>query len=249
MSRTSAGTTGTVSRFRTPDGGTIVLDVPGYDLSDPWSAVVTVTANDPFRVLPTNRQVRGFALAFRGNYDLVIEKVLHGKVVERFSNGGGEILLARGPEQAIVLWRGQWHEAAMWLSDPDIDTAQAISVFEGLTFVDDPLGLRVRTENPETEIVETTEVVKYVPGVGYLDIKTSAAGIHLVPKWSGARTRAGEVWRSTHEATAAEPAASILIHATPSTVTVLNGDGQQKSDEAPRVEFLNQLAELSWITT
>lgn len=243
----ASGEFDTVSRFRTPDGGLITLEAPGYDLSDPWSATARITANDPYRVLPTGRQVRGLDIAYAGNYDFVIAEVLRGRVVDRLNGQGGQFLIARGREQGLILWRGIWHEAAMWISDPNAPSAQALGYFDRLIFMDTPVGLVIRSQSSESEIVETHEVVKHIPGVGYLDIKTAKSGLNLVPTWSGAETHTGEVWRKTHEAASGEPALSVFVHATRTTVAIISGEGEQKSIEEPRLTFLDRLTHLSWI--
>jgi hypothetical protein len=236
----------TTAKFKTPHGGLITLAATGYDLSDPWSATARVTARDPARILPTAREVRGFDIEFTGNYDFVIAEVLHGAVTDRLSSQGGEFLLARGGEQALALWRGPFHEAAMWLSDPQIPTAHALSYFDAITFNDSETGLIVESQNPDLEDVETIEVLKWIPGVGYLDIKSAAAGIDLIPNWSGATAPAGEVWRQVDEATADQPARLVFILANTTAVAVISGESGQDHEEAPRLAFIDQLTTLSW---
>ncbi|MGH3757529.1 hypothetical protein [Actinophytocola sp.] len=231
---------GTTSRFQTPDGGLITLAADGYDLDDPWSAQVRLTARDPARLLPTGHQVRGFDIEFAGNYDYVIAEVLHGTVTDRLDSRGGQLLLARGDQQALALWRGPFHEAAIWLSDPRTPTAHALRYFDGITFTDSAAGLVVESQTPDVEEVETIEVIKRVPGVGYLDVKNAAAAFELVPTWAGAKASAGEIWRQIDDDL------PVFILANTTTVTVLSGEGKQKSTEGPRLEFLDRLTTLSW---
>jgi hypothetical protein len=236
----------TTSRFETPDGGGVItLAADGYDLEDPWSTQVTLTARDPGRVLALSHEVRGFDIEFTSNYDFVIDDVLRGTVTDRLSSQGGEILVARGDEQALTLWRGPFHEAAMWLSDPKTPTAHVLTYFDGITFADSPTGLIVRSQHPELEDVATLEVIKYIPEVGYLDIKTAAAAVDMVPTWAGAAAPAGEVWRLLEETTPGQPARSVFILANTTAVAVISGEDADEL-EAPRVEFIDRLSTLSW---
>lgn len=240
---------GASPRFLTPDGQLVTIDAPGYDLRDPWFASIRIRTQRPYAGLPTGLELRELHLAPAGNYDRVIEHVLHGHVVERIEAQGGHFLIAHSKtdDRGLALWRGRWHEAATWLpAVASLPRSSALRYFDRLVFTDSPLGLKVQTRSPSSEHVEIIEVSKRIPEVGFLDIKKAESAVGLVPKWAGARVRTGEVWRKETFATLDGVASHVLVHATPTTVTVLTGEGKDKHLEVSRLDFLDSLIELNW---
>ncbi|WUH99508.1 hypothetical protein OHR68_39475 [Spirillospora sp. NBC_00431] len=238
-----------VIRYRAPDGSLISIAASGYDLTDHWSADVLVRLRRPYAGVPKGRQLREFHVAPIHNYDGVLKEVINGRWVHTVESQGGTFLVGHTDEgeQGIAIWRGRWHEIATWLAEPRMAGSRALSYFEGLQFKDAPDGLRVISQAAHAEDVEVRDVDVYVPTVGLLSIQPVTKAHQLVPSWSGAKTKVGEIWREETSAPD-DPTEILLLHATSTTVTTLNGEGNNKGNEGPRVKFLQALTELSWVS-
>ena len=226
----------------------MTIEAPSYDLGEPWSSSVRITTRRPYAGTPQGLQVRHLHIAHAGNYDRVLESVIEGRWVNVVQAQGGQFLIGHSDtcEQGLALWRGPWHEAATWLPDPQMPGSHALRYLDRLWFEDNPNGLSIRPASEAVNTVEVLEVSKRVPDVGYLDIRRPATAHQLVPAWSGARVPTGEVWREETSPNPDQASDVVLIHATPTTVTTIAGHRDQKHRYEERVEFLNQLTELSW---
>ena len=234
--------------YRTPDGGQLAIDAPGYDLDEPWSASVRITTKRPYAGTPEGLQQRHLHVTPAGNYDLVLERELEGRWVNVVQAQDGYCMIGHSDtaEQGLALWRGPWHEAATWLPDPRMSGSDALRYFARLWFVDSPDGLTIRPVSAAVDSVEVLDVSKRVPEVGHLDIRRPATAHPLVPAWSGASVPTGEVWHEEMSPTPDLSSDVVLIHATPSTVTTVSGEREETDRWESRFEFLDQLAHLSW---
>lgn len=235
------------SRFKAPDGGTLTLRAPGYDVTQPWSATVQIRTQRPYAGTPDGMQLREFHVARAGNYDLVIRRLLAGRWNHKVEAQGGHFMIAgsEDDDRGLALWRGPWHEVATWLVDPISPPSKAILRFAGLRFNDQPDGLTIEPALPGVETVEVIDVRKHIPTVGFLAIMPPQVSMQLVPSWSGAPLPTGEVWRQ-ELSQPDEPLDVVLVHATPTTVALLHGKGNDRGREEPRLAFLEKLTELTW---
>ncbi|MGW0230624.1 hypothetical protein ACWDWO_20095 [Actinopolymorpha singaporensis] len=239
------------THFRAADGSRVTLCAPGYDLTEPWSASVRITTNRPYAGTPEGLDLRHLHIARAGNYDHVLERVVDGHWSNVVQMQGGQCMIGHSDsaDQGLAVWRGPWHEAATWLPDPKMPGSHVLRYFAGLGFHDSPHGLRVIAARPAVHNVEVLEVSKRVPEVGHLDIRQPALAHRLVPVWSGAPVPTGEVWaEEVSPWSEKSPAGSdmVVIHATPSTVTTLPGEGDHKHLCERRVEFLHRVTEMCW---
>ncbi|GAA2759115.1 hypothetical protein [Actinopolymorpha rutila] len=244
------------THFRAADGSLVTLCAPGYDLTEPWSGSVRITTNRPYAGTPEGLDLRQLHLTRAGNYDHVLERVIDGHWSNVVQMQGGQCMIGHSDsaDQGLAVWRGPWHEAATWLPDPKMPGSHVLRYFAGLGFHDSTDGLRVTATRPAVHTVGVLEVSKRVPGVGHLDIRQPALAHRLVPVWSGARVTTGEVW--AEEVSPAEKSSNgsdksglpdmVVIHATPSTVTTLAGERDDKHLCDRRVEFLHRVTELCW---
>jgi hypothetical protein len=238
----------TGARFRSPDGGWVILDAAGYDLEEPWSASVRVTTKRPYAGTPDGLQLRDLHIANTGNYDLVLERVLDGRWVNIVEAQGGNFLIGHSDtaEQGLAVWRGPWHEAATWLPDPKMSGSDALRYLARLYFEDSPEGLCVMPTAAAIDAIDVLDVSKKIPDVGFLDIRKPETAHQLVPAWSGAPVPTGEVWMEELAPTSEGAPQVVLVHATPSTVTTLSGPEELGSMWQDRMKFLHNLNELSW---
>jgi len=232
-------------RFRTASGGLISIDVPGYDLGDPWFSSFRVVLDRPYSGLPTEPELRGFEIAPAGNLEPLLAEVRPGRVIEELSAQGGLLRIGRVDEdgQHVAAWTGRWHEVRAWMPPSDTPARQALAHFEGLRFHDSPLGVRVEPFAVPAARIEAEDVIKLVPGIGFLNIMRADNAAGLVPAWSGARVRSGEVWRKTDS----ETNVPLLLHASVTAVTVIHGQSPAGPTSA-QLDFLDRLIDLSWTT-
>lgn len=234
-------------RFLTPSGGTVTIDAPGYDLGDIWSCTFEVRVERPYAGTAAGLQMRRLQVAPVCNADFLISRLLKGRVVQEVAAQGGRVLIARSDvdQRALVVWRGQWHEVFDWINEPGASGAQILRRLERLSFVDSPVGVRVSTGQVPAETINAEQVRKRIPGVGFLHILNGVEGASLVPNWSGARVRTGEVWRKELLDSDSAPQ-SVFVHVSGTTVTTLSGDMGADADEGPRLRFLGDLRQLTW---
>jgi hypothetical protein len=230
-------------RFRTASGGIVTIEAPGHDLGDPWFSAFRVVLERPYAGVPAGSQLRNFETAPAGNIEELLARVRPGLVVEELSLQGGRLLIGRVDEdgQYVAGWTGRWHEVRTWLPPTDKPAHEALRSFDGLRFHDSPLGVRVELAPVPAARIEAEDVIKMVPGVGILNILRADSAAGLVPAWSGARVRSGEVWRKTDESTSEQ----LLLHVSVTAVSVLYGETPLGNAQ---LNFLDQLVDLSWTT-
>ena len=243
------GSTEPVSKYLTAEGSIVTIEDHGHDLSSPWDSSVRIRTKRPYGGVPDGLQLRELHIARRGNYDYVIEHVIGAPDVEVVDAQGGQYLIARSSiseEQGLALWRGDWHEIATWMPESSMPSSEALRYFADLDFADSELGLRVVARDPAVHSVETREVSKRVPGVGFLDIYPPSEGVNWVPSWAGARVASGEVWRKDQGPDDEGRPTELLVLANASAVALLTGDLNRKHEVDSRVRFLDSVRKVSW---
>lgn len=235
-------------QFVTPSGGRITIDAPGYDLTQPWFASFRIRVERPYLGSLHGLHNRGLMTGPRGTVEGHVHYLLKGTVTERLSaRFGGEFLIARSEvdERALGAWQGPFHEVYGWVNEPTANGAEILRMFDRLTFLDEPDGVRVRTQPIPRETLYGELVDKHVPGVGFLGIYRGPDAAGLVPGWAGAKVGTGEVWRQTVD-TPGGSSKPAFVHASRTTVSVLEADPLSPDDEAGRLRFLESLVEISW---
>jgi hypothetical protein len=230
------------SQVRTPDGGMVTVEAPGYDLTEPWFVAFRTRPKDGYRVKGPMELRRAFQIGPRGTADSHAQTLLEATVRDRFSFHGGVLWIATAGDAGIAAWSGQWHDLYAFLSGPQQDATSVLDYFSGLTLVDEQLGLRVDANHPGEEL-HAVALAKYVPETGALQITRAAESAALVPQWAGARVPTGEVWRRASP-TGTEQAEELLIHATETAVTVVTPDSDSAVDR--RLPFLQNLTRVTW---
>jgi hypothetical protein len=167
-----------------------------------------------------------------------------GRIVERLKAGDGTFLVAEGGDSAVVAWQGNWHEVFAWVNDATTPTAEALSIFDGLSFRDSKNGLTVAPPNVPAEEIFAEEVTKWVPGVGMLHVLPGGSGRSLLPTWAGAETPAGEVWQKRLGDDERQRRA--LLFGTSSAVTIVMPEVGDGHDVDARLRFLDAVGHVSW---
>jgi len=237
-------------QFGPPDSGIVTIRAAGYDLTQPWFASVKIRVERPY-ASPTLIN-RGLLIGPVGTVEGHVRQLLKGRFTERLSGRGGQFLVGRSDVDGhgLVAWQGRWNEVYGWVNQPDVPTSQMLRLFDRLTFRDSRLGVRVVTRAIPKETLYAIEITKHVPGVGFLFIHKGNDAAELLPRWSGARVRSGEVWRK-NVALPGNAGEEVLVHASSSAVTVLYSEqpvpAASASRDTVRLDFLDQLEELSWV--
>ncbi|WP_151523837.1 hypothetical protein [Serinicoccus kebangsaanensis] len=230
------------------DGSTVVLDVPGFQVNDIWNQRVIVRRGKVDGRRPDAAFNHEFNISPRGNARGLMEHLLAADVAQQISMQGGTLLVAHSREretQGIAVWEGRWHEMSTLLLPGEKDS-DALSLFDGLLFDDTPDGLQVRPTADRELGVMVAEFATGVEGVGEVEITPATASLAAVPQWSGARVRAGEVWRV--DLTLDEdprPQYGLRLASRSAVVNVIptdTGDAQQREP----LRFLDELRSLSW---
>lgn len=238
--------TAVTSQFRVPTGQLVTLAVEGYDISLPWSSSVRIRVERPYLGSQPGLVNRGLIIGTVGTIDMHVHYLLRGQVVERLATTGGEFVLARSDveEKGLIAWRGPWHEVYGWINEPGRTTRQALSLFDRLTFHDDPLGVVISPQRIPRETLFAVTARKHIPGVGYLHVHRGSDAAELVPRWHGAQVRSGEVWRKTNPDTGGAPS-MMLVHGSATAVSVLHAE-RAGDDPLARLRFLEALHALDW---
>lgn len=206
------------------------------DLSEPWFGRFWLRGNHVYRAFET---------APAGTFDSHVEHILEGRVVERVSVDGGELILAHNEElkASLAAWSGSTHEVYTWLQGPALDAAQLTEIFDDLEIEDSTEGVQAKPRLAEEVSSHGIELKKYVPDIAFLTILDGAEAVDLVPKWSGARASYGEVWTKAPEGLATK--GSFLLHASESAVTLAAPEHKPGVDPQATLDFLADL-QVSW---
>ncbi len=237
---TSTGETaangGRTSRCRTVSGATVTLTARTGDLSEPWFGRFWLRGNHVYRAFET---------APTGTFESHVEHVLAGRVVERVSVDGGQLILAHNEElkASLAVWSGSAHEVYTWLNGPPPDVSQLTEIFDDLEIEDSAEGVRAEPRLTEEVNLHAIELKKYVPDIAFLTILDGAEGVDLVPKWSGAKAAYGEVWAKAPDGLASK--GSFLLHASESAVTLAAPEHKPGVDPQATLGFLADL-QVSW---
>jgi hypothetical protein len=234
-------------KYQTASGAIVTIDAPGHDLSMPWYSSFRLRTERPYQYGPAGPRNRAFQVAPVGTMANHAHYVVRGKFTEELTLAGGFFLVVRSDAdgRGLTGWQGRWHEVYTFQNTPGWTTADALRQFQGLTFQDTPLGVRVRPADVPPETMYAEEVTKPVPAVGFLTIVAGGEGASLLPNWAGARTRSGgEVWRK-HVASDGTGRV-VLLHASPTAVTAVYAEPGEKDIEEPRLRFLDALTNISW---
>ncbi len=234
-------------RYQTASGAIVNVDAPGYDLTHPWFHSFRIRVEAPYAgTAPTLRE-RAFQIGPVGTIVMHAQHILKGAVEEEFSALGGTMVIARNAEGlGIAGWRGRWHEMYMWLNVPKMTARDVLGRYDRLTLLDSPLGLRVRTGTVPKETVYAEEVVKHVPNTATMTIHAGRSSTEVLPTWSGAKVRSGEVWR--REVSTDGGTRNVFMHANRSAVTVLDEAAAGDADSI-RLRFLDAITSVSWTTS
>jgi hypothetical protein len=227
----------------TPDGRRLTLEAEGYDLSEPWFVAFRTRPKDGYTASDRATLQRAFQIGPTGTALSHATVLLEAEVRERFRMHGGEVLLAVGPDDAgIAAWTGPWHDLYAFVYGDQRESAAVAWYFDRLAVRDDPEGLRVRPTHPGEEIHAVT-LSTSVPSAGHLEVTDARESAALLPRWSGARVRSGEVWRRK-AADGPDPSEQVVVHASETAVTVLYQDHEAARDG--RLQFLEALVALRW---
>jgi hypothetical protein len=230
------------------DGSILHLDVPGFDVGGLWLARIQIQRGRIDGRRPDAASLQDFDIAPRGNADGVMEHVLHASVVQRVTHQGGELLVAasrREGVQGMAVWRGRWHEVSTFLL-PGESAADAIRMFDGLVFTDHGDGLEIRGVAAAGTAVHLSDVWITVPGVGEVDIRPASKALAAVPRWAGATTQAGEVWRLDNTLEDDTETHFGLRLATATAVVDVEPDDARDSRQRSALRFIESVREAAW---
>ncbi|MFJ9313925.1 hypothetical protein ACIRN4_06995 [Pimelobacter simplex] len=194
---------------------------------------------------PDASRTRTFHVAPRGNYDSYMSFDMESAPLQRLSYDGGEFLVAasnvKGRTRGLALWRGPHHEVATYVANAEaLAVTPALDRLSGLRFHDEPDGLVVNSEVGET--IRVKESFTFFPEVGTLDVYSPEVGLPLVPSWSGAKARLGEVWRSAFPE---DPASTFFVVSSPSAVAVLTPRVHKREFQEKCAALLDGIASLA----
>lgn len=237
------------ARFRTANGRVATLEVPGFDVSGRWDSTIRVAPAKPDGKNPDEAYMREYHLAQRGNADYIIDHLLDAEVKQVLQAQGGQFLIAisRRDLQGLALWRGKWHEIATFLLPSQRGAGTApLDAFKGLKFSDSPEGLVVTPPAASGMEVSVLDVCTNVPGVGEIELKPADKALWMIPTWSGAKVRAGEVWKIDATQEFDTDAHRNLFLASTSAVITVTPDDTTSTDLRRPLSFLESVATVSW---
>lgn len=232
----AAANDGGTSAHRTVSGATVTIKARTGVLTEPWFGRFWLSGNHVYRAFET---------APAGTFESHVEHVLEGRVVERLSVDGGQLVLAHNDElkASLAAWTGNAHEIYTWLYGPAQDVSQLTAIFEELDIRDSPEGVQATPRVAGEVQLHGIELKKHVPDVAFLTILDGSEAVDLLPKWSGARAAHGEVWAKAPDGLASKGA--LLVHASESAVTLAAPEPKPGVDPQAALDFLADL-EVSW---
>lgn len=233
------------------DGCLMTLAAPGWDLTRTWDSTVRIRSGRPDGRRADNAWMREIHIAPSGNIDFLLENFLDARVTQRLvARGGGTFLIAESRQadlQGVALWRGEWHEAVAYLSPSEMGVgSRPLRVFEGLGFIDSPRGLRIVPGYGRETHIQVMDVSTYVEGAGEIEIGPAAEALQMVPTWSGAQVRGGEVWRVDTTLDEDAGAQHGLMMASRSAVLTLTPDDPSNSRLTKQLDFMQSISQVTW---
>jgi hypothetical protein len=214
----------------------VTLTARTGDLSEPWFGRFWLRGNHVYRAFET---------APKGTFESHVEHALTGRVVERVSVDGGQLVLAHNEEltTSLAAWSGSAHEIYTWFNGPLPDASQLTEIFQDLEIEDSAEGVRGTPRLPTETSLHDIELKKYVPDIGFLTILDGAHAADLVPKWSGAKAAYGEVWAKAPDGLTSKGA--FLVHASESAVTLAVPEPKPGVNPQAMLDFVADL-QVSW---
>lgn len=238
------------TEFTTADGRRLRMASPTAEFPHPWDEIVKVSNRVLDGTRPDELQIRDVFIAPRGNADGILAHVLDAEVTQVLQAPGGTIHIAesrRRDLQGIAFWRGDHHEALVWLPSEDeggyVDPLRGLS---GLEFVDHPAGPAVRAAAGEDWVIKPGHLGIHVPGVGSLSLRPAEDALAQIPAWSGRVIDVGELWRVVYDDEESVAESAYFTLATSSVVASLFPERPDPTGRfAAVLTFLAGLGELS----
>ncbi|MBU2694281.1 hypothetical protein CCO04_04245 [Pimelobacter sp. 30-1] len=238
------------TEFTTADGRRLRMASLTAEFPHPWDEIVKVSNRVLDGTVPDELQIRDVFIAPRGNADGILEHVLDAEVTQVLQAGGGTIHVAesRRPDlQGIAFWRGDHHEALVWLPAEDeggyVDPLRGLS---GLVFVDHPTGPEVRAAAGEDWLIRPGHLGIHVPGVGSLSLRPAEDALAQIPAWSGRVVDVGELWKVNYDDEESIADSTYFTLATPTLVASLFPEHPDPTGRfTAALSFLAGLGELS----
>lgn len=236
------------SFFRNADGSSFHIAIDGYDGAfDPWDSTVHVISPLDGRS-PDIERTREFHIAARGNFDRFVASRFESTAYLAATQSNGElaVYISKDPwSQGFAVWRGRFHEYATYFPfSMATDMEYVMNYMNGLDVDDTPEGLQLAASATDTQVV-VQATSTYVRSVGFMDLYSPAKGLSYLPSWSGAKTRAGEIWRVNAEDTSPDNL-SLLVLAS-ETAVICAEPRESLNQPAQRVvDFLSSVTQLEY---
>jgi hypothetical protein len=174
-----------------PSGGRVQVDLP----ADP--PVVSVVAEVRFA---GGSFGTGFQIGSRGHHDFATRYVAPAIQRERFLVHGREVVVAEADDRgsSLATLMGPYHELMTVYAGPAPRQARVFALFNSLEIEDSTGGMIVRPRSATLLDIMSELLVIVVKDRGSLAIPPPTYAAGRVPRFGGAPTKNGEVWKTPH---------------------------------------------------
>lgn len=141
----------------------------------------------------------GFQVGPRGYHDFACTHVAPATQRERILVHGREVIVAEAKDKqsSVATLIGTYHELMTVFAGPAPKRDRVLSLFSALRIEDHVDGMVVRPRSATLLDAAVETVVVVVRDRGTLSIPGPRQAMGLAPKYAGARTKHGEVWKAT----------------------------------------------------
>jgi hypothetical protein len=177
-------------RMRAPSGAQLDLG-----LSDESRLLTSATQA---RFVGT-RFARSFDIGPTGYFDLANQSIMPARTIDRFVFDGREVRIAQTEDglSASVAMLDRWHEVMTVYGGLVPSRDEVVELFEQFLVRDTPEGMTITARAGTGLELSAESVVTYAENRGSLSIPGPSTAANLVPRFRGAPTPYGEVWKSS----------------------------------------------------
>jgi hypothetical protein len=175
------------------------------DVRAPSGRLVSITAGHDATVLGVNtsffvasgKTSRVFMIGSSGYHDLACEVLVKATLAWRGYVSGYELVASVDDSGGVLITTllGPHHELMTVFADGAPARGHVESIFASLVVEDLPEGMAVTPGNDAFSTIAWEDVSVIVDQRGALNIPDPTGAARLIPKWRGARTQKGELWR------------------------------------------------------
>ncbi|WHT17632.1 hypothetical protein N8J89_31570 [Crossiella sp. CA-258035] len=187
----------------------------------------------------------GFQIGSRGYHEFAVTQVAPMRQRERFLVHGREVVVAEAidGQSSLATLFGVYHELMTVYSGPAPHRDAVFALFNSLRVQDTVAGMVVRPRSATMLELMSEQIMLAVRDHGSLSIPGPRQAAGLTPRFAGARTRHGEVWKTPYPGAAGSARASehAFVLGCPAGTAEVHLCDTGATTERQRLDWLNEI--------